>query len=114
MLKALLVNLGIFSVLFVLHIVFAANAMDMAFTAVAMLISFQIIGFGPLTVALTGNKNAVRRQTLRRSFLVALPLAFGLAWAYGDMAWSTPETIGVVGTSLVVHLAFDRYWREQA
>ena len=114
MLKALLINLGFFSGLFVLHIVFAANDMDMAFTAVALLISFQIIGFGPLTVALTGNKKAVRRQILRRSFLVALPLAFGLAWAYGDMAWSIPETVGVVGTSLVVHLAFDRYWREQA
>jgi hypothetical protein len=114
MLKALLINLGIFSGLFVLHILFAANGMDMAFTAVALLISFQIIGFGPLTVALTRNTNVVRRQTLRRSFPVALPLAFGLAWAYGDMAWSLLETTGVVGASLVVHLAFDRYWREEA
>ena len=56
----------------------------------------------------------LRRQTLRRSFPVALPLAFGLAWAYGDMAWSLLETTGVVGASLVVHLAFDRYWREEA
>ncbi|RJU86691.1 MAG: hypothetical protein DWC05_03735 [Candidatus Poseidoniales archaeon] len=110
--KALLINLGVFSSLFLLHIVFAANGMDMAFTAVALLISVQIIGFGPFTVALAGKKDA--RQTLRRSFVLALPLAFGLAWAYGDMAWSMPETIGVVGASLVVHLAFDRYWREQA
>ena len=113
MLKELLINLGVFSGLFVLHIIFAANGMDMAFTAVALLISFQIIGFGPLTVALTRPKHA-RRQTLRRSFVVALPLAFGLAWAYGGMAWSMPETIGVVGMSLVVHFAFDRYWRGQA
>ena len=54
MLKALLINLGVFSGLFLLHIVFAANGMDMAFTAVALLISLQTIGFGPLTVALTG------------------------------------------------------------
>ena len=111
--KALLINLGVFSSLFLLHIVFAANGMDMAFTAVALLISFQIIGFGPLTVALTRTKDA-QRHILHRSFAVGLPLAFGLAWAYGDMAWSMPETIGVVGASLVVHLAFDRYWREQA
>ena len=111
MLKALLINLGVFSGLFLLHIVFAANGMDMAFKAVALLISLQTIGFGPLTVALTGTKGD-RRQTLRRSFAVALPLAFGLAWAYGDMAWSMPETIGVVGASLAVHLAFDRYWSE--
>ena len=113
MLKELLINLGVFSGLFLLHIVFAANGMDMAFTAVALLISFQIIGFGPLTVALTRTKDAQRR-ILRRSFVVALPLAFGLAWAYGDMAWSMPETIGVGGMALVVHFAFDRYWREQA
>ena len=62
MLKALLINLGVFSGLFLLHIVFAANGMDMAFTAVALLISLQTIGFGPLTVALTGTKGD-RRQT---------------------------------------------------
>ena len=41
---------GVFPGLFLLHIVFAANGMDMAFTAVALLIGLQTI-YGPLTVA---------------------------------------------------------------
>ena len=114
MLKALIINSCVFLGLFLLHIVFAANGQDTAFTAVALLISLQVIGFGPLTVILAGERGAHRRQTLRRTLVVALPLAFGLAWSYGGMAWSLTEMVAVVGASISVHFAFYQYWREEA
>ena len=86
--------------------------MDLAFTVVAILLSAQVIGFGPLTAIFAG-KQSGRRQILRYSLLVSVPLAFGLAWAYSGMVWSLPETIGIVGASLSVHVVFDRYWREE-
>tara|TARA_B100000900_G_C20600084_1_gene725124 strand:+ start:877 stop:1227 length:351 start_codon:yes stop_codon:yes gene_type:complete len=113
MLKALLINSCVFLGLFLMHIVFAANGQDTAFTAVALLISLQVIGFGPLTVFLAGDRGVHRRRTLRRTLVVGLPLAFGLAWSYGGMAWSLTEMVAVVGASISVHFAFYRCWREE-
>ncbi len=107
--RALLMNLAGFGLLFVLHIVFAAQGMDLLFSFVAVLISLQVMMFGPLTVVLEGaNPRTQRRQTNRVSFLVALPLSFGLAWAYGDMAWSLSAVGMVVGLTLLFHGALDR------
>ena len=102
--RALLLNLAAFSLLFVLHIVFAARGMDLLFSLVAVFISLQVVLFGPLTVVLEGARRRThRRQTNRLSSLVALPLSFGLAWAYGDMAWSLPAVGMVVGLTVLFH-----------
>lgn len=109
--RALGVNLAAFSVLFLLHIAFAATGIDVGFRLVAFLISIQVIGFAPLTALLVGPCEAsVRRTVALRSLSFGIPLAFGLAWAYGGMAWSLLETVGIVGGSLVVYAAFDRFW----
>ena len=109
--RALGVNLAVFSVLFLLHIAFAATGIDVGFRLVAFLISIQVIGFAPLTALLVGPCEAsVRRTVALRSLAFGIPLAFGLAWAYGGMAWALLETVGIVGGSLVVYAAFDRFW----
>ena len=111
MLRAVGVNLVLFFALFLLHIVFAASGIDAGFRLVAFLISIQAIGFAPLPAMLVGPCEAsVRRTVAMRSLTVGVPLAFGLAWAYGGMAWSLPETAGIVGGSLAVYAAFDRFW----
>jgi hypothetical protein len=89
--RALGLNLGVFGLLFGLHIVFAARDMDTAFAMVAALI--------------TG-----RRLALRRTTPLSLAMATGLAWAYGGMAWSLPALVGVLGATLVVHGAAYRRW----
>lgn len=110
-LRAVGVNLAVFFALFLLHIVFAAAGVDAGFRLVAVLISIQAIAFAPLTALLVGPCEAsVRRTVALRSLTIGVPLAFGLAWAYGGMAWSLPETVGIVGGSLVVYAAFDRFW----
>lgn len=107
--RALLLNLAVFCLLFGLHIVFAARGMDLLFSLVAVFISLQVVLFGPLTVVLEGARlRTHRRQTNRRCSLVALPLSFGLAWAYGDMTWSLPATVVVVGLTVLFHGMLDR------
>ena len=107
--RALGLNLGVFGLLFGLHIVFAARGMDLMFSLVAVFISLQVLLFGPLTVVLEGARHRThRRQTNRTSSLVALPLSFGLAWAYGGMAWSITAVGAVVGATLMFHATLDR------
>ena len=107
--RGLSLNLVGFTVLFALHVVFAAGGMELAFSIVAVLISLQVFTFGPLAVVLERPvSRAKRRQTNRAAALVALPLAFGLAWAYGGMAWSAPHTVAVVGLTVMVHGVLDR------
>ena len=113
MIRGLALNLVVFGVLFVLHIVAAANDMDAVFRFVAVLISVQVIAFGPFTVAFSRLvENHRRRAVLRWSTVVGAPLALGLAWAYGGMAWSLPEAIGIALGFLVVHAVVDRRWSE--
>ena len=113
MIRGLALNLVVFGVLFVLHIVAAANDMDAVFRFVAVLISVQVIAFGPFTVAFSRlDENHRRRAVLRWSTVVGAPLALGLAWAYGGMAWSLPEAIGIALGFLVVHAVVDRRWSE--
>ena len=113
MIRGLALNLVVFGVLFVLHIVAAANDMDAAFRLVAVLISVQVIAFGPFTVVFSRlDENHRRRAVLRWSSVVGAPLALGLAWADGGMAWSLPEAIGIALGFLVVHAVVDRRWSE--
>ena len=93
--KALVVNLGAFAVLFALHVVAASLGWDMLFRLVACSITFQIFLFGPLTVWIQNAPSRLeRRRTNGMATLVALPLALGLAWAYGGMSWN-PYAVGV-------------------
>ena len=109
--RALGLNMAVFGLFFGLHIVFAARGMDNAFSAVAALMTLQVVTFGPLTAQMSASETASeRRLALRRSLPVAMVLAVGLAWAYGGMAWSTPALVGVLGASLVVHAFADRRW----
>lgn len=103
--------MGVFSLLFALHIVFAARDMEVAFAVVAILITVQIVAFGPITALVSSVENGTeRRRTLRRSSPLSMVMAVGLAWAYGDMAWSMPPLVGVLGTTMLVHIVADRRW----
>ena len=109
--RALGLNVGVFGLLFGLHIVFAARDMDVAFAIVAALITVQVVTFGPITAwAATVQSKAERRRALLRTMPLSLGMAIGLAWAYGDMAWSLPALVGVLGATLMVHSVAYRRW----
>jgi hypothetical protein len=106
---ALMVNAGLVGVLFALHIVFAVLDWDLAFSLVALSISAQIVCFGPLTVMMAAESDRTKRRQLnRQASLVALPLALGLGWAYGGMAWSWLPVSTVFALTVAVHTALDR------
>ena len=102
--NGLLVNSVVFGALFGLHIVAAATGWGLLFSFVAGIITLQVLLFGPLTVLLEASHTREGRRVANRAgFLVSLPLALGLAWAYGGMAWS-PWYVGWILTlHLVVH-----------
>ena len=103
--------MGVFGLLFGLHIVFAARDMDTAFAMVAALITAQVIAFGPITAWVASPESVTgRRLALCRTTPLSLAMATGLAWAYGGMAWSLPAVVGVLGAMLVVHGAAYRRW----
>ena len=54
--RALAMNIATFSLLFLLHILFASQNFDLAFSVVALFISLQVILFGPLTVHNCGGR----------------------------------------------------------
>ena len=106
---ALLGNITVFALLFGLHIVFASQDMDVAFSIVAVFISLQVVLFGPLTVVLErAPQRQQRRKSNRVGFLVALPLSFGLAWAYGGMSWLVPVVLVVLSATVFLHAGLDR------
>lgn len=105
---ALLLNCCLFSMLFLSHIVAAAMNLDVLFRLIATAITFQIIFFGPFSILIGPTKpRALRREINRLSFMVALPLSFGLAWAYGGMDWSVLPIISVVVPTIIIHAGVD-------
>ena len=109
--RALGLNMGVFGLLFGLHIVFAARGMDTPFATVAALITVQVVAFGPITAWGASPESGIeRRRALRRTTPLSLAMAIGLAWAYGGMAWSLPALVGVLGATLVVHGVAYRRW----
>ena len=94
--KAVVANLGAFALLFVMHVVAASLEWDLLFRLVALSITFQILFFGPLTVVIQDAPSRLeRRRTNGMATFVTLPLALGLAWAYGGMSWD-PYAVGVI------------------
>jgi len=103
------VNGGLFAVFFGLHIVFASLDLELAFRLIALLITGQILLFGPVSVLLEGSSSRLQRRTTNQiGALLSLPLCVGLAWAYAGMAWSWPLVVLLSGASLGLHLMLDR------
>ncbi|MEC8151568.1 MAG: hypothetical protein VX068_02880, partial [Candidatus Thermoplasmatota archaeon] len=75
------------------------------------LISLQTVAFGPITAVLASHdSDEARRRTLLHSAPFSFVLALGLAWAYGDMAWSTTAVVAVAGLSFIAHAVAYRRW----
>ena len=94
--------------LFVSHIVAAAMDQDVLFRLIAITITFQILFFGPVSCLIDSQSTrTLRREINRSSVMVALPLSFGLAWAYGGMEWGVLPILLVVIPTAVIHAVVD-------
>ena len=91
----------IFSLLFVLHIVFAATNLEFLFRLVAIMLSGMIFFCGPCLVYL--DESTVRYSSVYNiGMIVSCPLSIGLGWAYGGMSTSLSMVLFPMIT-LIIH-----------
>jgi hypothetical protein len=76
---------GSYVVLFVLHILFAANELDLLFQIVAMLLVCMTFLCGPLLWYLDQITVSMSHNQTTLGFVVSLPLSLGIAYAYAGM-----------------------------
>ncbi|MGY8754514.1 MAG: hypothetical protein ACKVIR_02360 [Candidatus Poseidoniales archaeon] len=86
--KPILAYAAIYSILFVAHIIAAANNFDMIFRLIALLITIQTLFAGYFLHLLGGN--------VRHTRIIVLFLSAGLGWAYAGMNESWTIVIWVV------------------
>lgn len=75
----------LFSILFVLHIVFAANDNDLMFRSVAVIITIMIFFCGPICVCFESSKDRYKFSFMLGMILSSF-FSIGLGWAYNDMS----------------------------
>ena len=99
---------ALFSLSFILHIIFAAKDFDIGFQIIAALITFMTFFIGSLIIYF-GKIKYHRVKINRFAALLSIFLACGLGWAYAGMMmhWSIILwPFGTVFCHLIVELVF--------
>lgn len=108
LLKGCIIYAVLFSLSFILHIIFASKNFDIAFQIIAALITFMTFFVGILIIYF-GKIKSNRVKINRFGALISIFLAFGLGWAYAGMMmhWSIILwPFGTVFCHLIVELVF--------
>ena len=100
--KAILVFSSTYSLLFVLHIVFAANDLEHLFRIVAVLLTAMTFFCAPLLWLIESKP----KQSLRIGYTVSIPLSIGIAYAYTNMEFQMDATFLAIITTSVTHGAW--------
>ena len=97
---------ALFSLSFILHIVFAAKDYDIGFQIIASLITFMTFFVGSLIIYF-GRINSQRVKVNRFGALISIFLACGLGWAYAGMTMHWSIILWPFGT-VFCHLIIER------
>ena len=100
--KAILVFSSTYVLLFVLHIVFAANELDHLFRIVAVLLVAMTFFCAPLLWLIDSSM----KQSLRIGYVASIPLSIGIAYAYTNMQFQLGATFLAVIATSVTHGAW--------
>ena len=112
--RGILLSAIIFTSLFLIHIVLAANGYLTLFKIVAILITIHAIAVGP-TIVIFGQINDAQTKTvaLKIGLIIAIPLNIGLGWAYAGMMFSIATMAPFVVLTIALHsLAIRRTERQ--
>ena len=90
-----------FSVLFVLHIFFAANNLDVLFQIVAVIITAMSLFCGLVCVIFEPKKENYK-PVFQLGIIISIPICTGLGWAYNNMSAGI-ELIIFPLVSLLIH-----------
>ena len=105
--KAILVFSSTYVLLFVLHIVFAANDMEHLFRIVATVLVAMTFFCAPFLWLI----DSTMKQSLRIGYIASVPLSIGIAYAYTDMEFQLSATFLAVIATSVTHGAWWLFMR---
>ena len=97
--KAILVFSSTYVLLFILHIVFAANDLEFLFRIVAVLLVAMTFFCAPLLWLIDSSM----KQSLRIGYIASIPLSIGIAYAYTDMQFQLDATFLAFVITSVTH-----------
>ena len=100
--KAILVFSSTYALLFVLHILFAANDLDDLFRVVAVLLIAMTFFCAPILWLI----DSTMKQSLRIGYIASIPLSIGIAYAYTDMQFQLDATFFAIIATSVTHGAW--------
>ena len=95
--KAIVVFSSTYVLLFVLHILFAANDLEHLFRIVAVLLVAMTFFCAPFLWLI----DSTMKQSLRIGYIASIPLSIGIAYAYTNMEFQSSATFfAIIATSL--------------
>ncbi len=100
--KAVLVFSSTYVLLFVLHIVFAANDLEHLFRIVATLLVAMTFFCAPILWLI----DSTMKQSQRIGYIASIPLSIGIAYAYTNMEFQLGATFFAVIATSVTHGAW--------
>ena len=100
--KAIIVFSSTYVLLFVLHILFAANDLDDLFRVVAVLLVAMTFFCAPILWLI----DSTMKRSLRIGYIASIPLSVGIAYAYTDMQFQLDATFFAIIATSVTHGAW--------
>ena len=100
--KGILVFSSTYSLLFVLHIIFAANDLDVLFRLVAVLLVAMTFFCAPLLWLIDSNM----KHSLRIGYGASVPLSIGIAYAFTNMDFQLGATLIALIVTSMTHCAW--------
>ena len=101
--RALGIYAGLYVGLFVLHIVFAANDLDILFQIVAFILVAMTFLCGPALWSIHSILDSHQMNSAVYGYLVSLPLSIGIAYAYTDMHLEVGASLIALSLTSLTH-----------
>ena len=101
--RALGIYAGLYLGLFVLHIVFAANDIDILFQIVAFILVAMTFLCGPALWSIHSILDSHQMNSAVYGYLVSLPLSIGIAYAYTDMHLEVGASLIALSLTSLTH-----------
>jgi hypothetical protein len=101
--RALGIYAGLYLGLFVLHIVFAANDLDILFQIVAFILVAMTFLCGPALWSIHSILDSHQMNSAVYGYLVSLPLSIGIAYAYTDMHFEVGASLIALSLTSLTH-----------
>ena len=101
--RALGIYAGLYLGLFVLHIVFAANDLDILFQIVAFILVAITFLCGPALCLIESVFDFEQIDSTVYGYVISLPLSVGIAYAYMDMHFEVGASLIALSLTSLTH-----------